>query len=129
MNLFTSAVCVDSTSNKTQKTHVQPIAVNTTATFPEILKQLNDFYKVTDGKSVRVGQLKDEAVTSFKGKDLGTYMKTHGLYPSTTKLYLETEEKFGVEPELPVLRPEDGGDGDAPNTAAASTSGIGMKLI
>ena len=46
-----------------------------------------------DVSGLRVGLMKSPTVTSFKGLDFTQYMKSLGLFPSTTRLYIESEAK------------------------------------
>lgn len=89
-------------------TGVVDTTLPSTASFEVTLNHLNDLFNVTDGKAVRIGAQSNQPVSTFKGMDLGTYLKVMKVYPSRLKICLITEEKFpdfsdesGEEEEVP----------------------------
>ena len=126
-NLGAVAICT--AGAKVQKTHVVQTSISADAQYGDVTAQLSRLFNVTDGTSLRVGQLKDKPITSFNGQDFATYLKSNGMYPSQVKVYLETSEKFAAK----KLTPEAGDPMDAPattakpaaNEAAAGPSDVG----
>lgn len=68
-------------------THQDRLKIPDTATFDEVLAQLNSFYKVSDGESLVFGNRNDEEVTTFDGVDFRTFLKDKGKQNFMKVLY------------------------------------------
>lgn len=83
-----------SSKDRKKTTGVVETTLPSTATFEVVLNHLNDLFSVTDGKQIRVGAQSNEPVGTFKGLDLGSYLKMAKVYPCRLNLTLVSDEKF-----------------------------------
>lgn len=69
---------VSKSLEKPKKTGKFMMDVDRTIHFKDFLKQLNTFFHVTDGTTIRIGKTSAEEIDSFNGMDLATFIRDKG---------------------------------------------------